>query len=62
MVLIISRGGDQLLQVGEGIPYKYKDFKKRIRIVKEVEKASRGAIIKIYDECVVVSKLEEEPE
>lgn len=50
-----------MLQVGEGIPYKYKDFKKRVRIVKEVEKTARGANIKIYDECVVVSKLEEEP-
>lgn len=51
-----------MLQVVEGIPYKYRDFKKRIRIVKEVEKTSKGAKIKIYDECVVVSRLEEESE
>ena len=51
-----------MLQIVEGYPYKYKDFKTRVRIVQGIEKKNRGAGITIYDECVVVSKLEEDPE
>lgn len=48
-----------MLQIIECIPYK--GFKARVRIVQGIERVDRGAKITVYDECVVVSKLEEEP-